>query len=107
MKVLSYRKERQLVIGEWKEMDIDPKTSLDAFQKLIGGYVERIPADELADTGISLYVDEEGATKHLPLSFSVLVNNVPVWLQGNAVFARDDDKDLTEAQIADIMNFFD
>lgn len=100
MKALVYRK------GKWEQLDIASNNSLETMQKIVEGYIERIPADELTGTGISMYVNEEARLADLLPAFTTMINNVPTRILGNVVFVRDDEEDLTEKQIEEIINVF-
>lgn len=113
MAIIMVKKAGENVV---KEIDIPANKGFERISEIIDGYVECI---HLADPAYSLtmYVDEDGHNKELPLNFKIKTENPFYPIQnivGTVCFARgriiDDEieyTDLTEEDKTIILNFIE
>ena len=99
-----------------KEMDISATKGFERMREIIDGYIECVHIKDPAYS-LTMYVDEDGINKGLPLNFKIKTNNpfYPVQdILGTVCFARgriiDDEieyTDLTEEDKTIIMNLIE
>lgn len=106
MRILTYRKRAIEQFGSWTEVEVKPDDLLDILQQTVGGDIEPIHVDDMADTGITIYASETGRINNLPVSFFVTMNGQPERIYGNVAFVRDDGKSLTDEQIEELQDIF-
>ncbi len=99
-----------------EEMDISATKGFERIREIIGGYAECVHIKDPAYS-LTMYVDEDGLAKELPLNFKIKTNNPFYPIQnivGTVCFARGrivdgeiEYTDLTEEDKIVIMNLIE